>query len=100
MNSINPITILDSILEDYASPRARRLIHSLILLAAAIISIYLAVDGDWKEFALTVGATVYAAANRANTDPKGVVLREEDFYDAPLVGQPVDPPRTDHQPRG
>lgn len=63
----NPLHLLDSLLSDWASPRVRRLIHGLLLLAAVIIGIWLAVDGDWKEFVAAMIAAVYAASNVANT---------------------------------
>lgn len=64
---MNPITILDLLLADYASPRVRRLIHALILLVATGYTIYLAADKDWREALITLGAALYAAANKANT---------------------------------
>lgn len=67
--NLNPFTIIDGILSDYASPRARRLIHSLLLLATVVVGIWLSVDGDWKEALIALGAALYTWANRANTNP-------------------------------
>lgn len=67
---MNPMTYLDSILSDYASPKVRRLIHSILLLAVAIVTIVLAAEGDWKKALLALAAAVYASANRANTNPE------------------------------
>jgi hypothetical protein len=81
MNSLNPLHLIDSLLRDWASPRVRRLIHGLILLAVVVGGIWLAADGDWVKFAGALLAAFYAASNVANTDPDGVVLHEEDFHD-------------------
>lgn len=78
--TINPLDALDDLLEDYASPKARRLIHGLLSLAVAIVGVWLAVNGDWREFAIALGALVYTYANKANTDT--------------IPPQPVDP--SDH----
>lgn len=77
MMTLNPLDALDGLLEDYASPKARRLIHGLLSLAVALVGVYLAANGDWKEFALALGALLYTYANKANTDP--------------IPEQPVDP---------
>lgn len=63
----NPMDYLDLILSDYASPKARRTIHSLILLAGAVVTIVLAAGGDWKVAVFSLLAALYAGANRANT---------------------------------
>lgn len=81
MSSLNPFTILDSILEDYASPRTRRLVHSLILLVVAVVAIWMAAQGDWKKMLVAIGAAVYAEANRANTDPDAGAADGVGFYD-------------------
>lgn len=82
MTNLNPFTIVDSILADYASPRVRRLIHSLILLVVALVTIYLAADKEWKEFIISLGVTLYAAANKANTQPTDQFGNEDvTFYD-------------------
>lgn len=65
--NFNPLETLDNILADYASEKTRRLIHSLIALAGVLVTIWLAADGDWTAFALALGGTLYAAANKANT---------------------------------
>jgi len=74
---MNPITILDGLLEDYASPRTRRLIHAAIALAVTLFSIWQAVEGNWVEFVSALAVALYAGANKANT--------------APIPEQPVDP---------
>lgn len=65
--NLNPLTILDALLADYLSEKARRVIHGVILLIAAIVAIWLGVEGNWKEFAVAVVTAIYAAANKANT---------------------------------
>lgn len=71
---MNPLDLLDSILSDWVSPRVRRLLHTLILIGAALASIWLASDGDWKDFTIAVVSVLYAASNRANTPaiPEGL----------------------------
>lgn len=64
---MNPITTLDSILSDWASPRARRLVHALIALVLLIVTAYFAAGGDWAVAVPALLATVYAAMNKANT---------------------------------
>lgn len=76
MSNLNPIAILDQLLADYTSPKIRRLIHSLVLLGAALVAVYLAAGKDWKQAAIALAASLYAAANKANTtvtplDPAG-----------------------------
>ncbi len=66
----NPLEILDRILQDWASPRVRRLVHGLLSLAAVVGAIILAADGDWVIAALALIAAVYPAANKANTTPE------------------------------
>lgn len=65
---MNPLHLLDSLLEEWVSARARRSIHTLLLLAATVFTIYLAADGDWEAAAAALVATFYAGSNRANTD--------------------------------
>lgn len=67
MDTLNPFALMDALLRDYASPRTRRAIHSLLLLVAVIVSIYLSVEGNWKEAVLAMVAAIYAGANQANT---------------------------------
>lgn len=65
--NINPVAILDQLLGDWASPKIRRSLHSLILLVAFAVTIWQAADGDWRK---AVGAgllALYGAANKANT---------------------------------
>lgn len=64
---MNPLTTLDNLLSDWASPRVRRLIHALLALALLVATAVLAYDGDWKAALLSLGATLYAAVNKANT---------------------------------
>lgn len=83
----NPIDILDRLMEDYLSPKARRAVHSVILLAGALLSIYLAANGDWEVFAASVAATLYAWANRANTgvttlaQAKEAICTDHEYHD-------------------
>jgi hypothetical protein len=69
MSSLNPFAVLDSILADYASPKVRRLFHTLILLVVAVVAMWMAAEGDWKKFVVALGVAFYAAANKANTQP-------------------------------
>lgn len=83
MNGLNPLTLLDSVLADYASPRARRAIHSLILLAAVVLTIVLTAEGNWQAAVGSLIAAVYSAANQANTPAETLsdVDEEEDEED-------------------
>jgi len=65
--NLNPFTMLDSLLEDYASPKVRRLIHTVILIGIAIVAIFLGADRDWQQFVIALGVALYAAMNKANT---------------------------------
>lgn len=67
MTKLNPFTLLDSVLADWASPRVRRLIHFILLVVVAAGAVYFAVGGDWEAFAASVVAALYTAANKANT---------------------------------
>lgn len=64
---MNPLTLIDSILADWASPRLRRLVHGLLTLAVLVVAAVLAADGDWGKALATLVAGVYTEANRANT---------------------------------
>ena len=64
---MNPIKIIDSILEDYASPRTRRTVHRLVVLLSLFVGIWLAAEGNWVEALTALAAMIYAEANRANT---------------------------------
>ena len=68
--NLNLFSIIDGMLADYASPRARRAIHGLILLAGILVTIWLAVGGDWEKAVAAALASLYAGANRANTGPE------------------------------
>lgn len=91
----NPAVLnaLDNILKDYVSARTRRLIHSLLALAVALASIYLAVNGDWEQFAIAVVAALYASANRANTSP--AVPEDADDISGEVSGNPLPTPYED-----
>lgn len=100
---MNPLDILDAILADWVSPRARRLIHSLLLLAAVVTAGWLASDGDWGEALIAAVAAFYAASNRSNTQPN---LKPAGFdFDDPdddltyeqAGGQPFSPPVSGNQ---
>jgi hypothetical protein len=69
LTNLNPLNLLDSLLSDYVPPKYRRLIHALVLLVAAGITIWEASDHDWRKAAIAAAAALYAAANKANTDP-------------------------------
>lgn len=71
MKTLNPLSLLDNLLADWASPKVRRLVHGLLLLVASVASIYLAVEGDWREFIVALIATLYVGSNRANTREQG-----------------------------
>lgn len=68
---MNPLHLIDDLLADYLSARARRTVHTLLLLAALVATVWLAADGDWKEALVTLAASLYAGANRANTPDDG-----------------------------
>lgn len=65
----NPVAIINQILGDYASPKVRRLVHSLILLAGLGVTIWQGADGDWKKALVAGAVALYGAANQANTIP-------------------------------
>lgn len=67
---MNPLHVLDRLMEDYASPKVRRTVHSLLLLVAFGVTTYLAFEGDWRQAALAAAAAIYTWANRANTEPE------------------------------
>ena len=71
MKTLNPLSLLDNLLADWASPKVRRLVHGLLLLVASVASIYLAVEGDWRKFIVALIATLYVGSNRANTREQG-----------------------------
>lgn len=80
---MNPLTLLDTILGDWATPRVRRAVHNTILLVVVIAGIWLESKGDWKEALGALVAAIYAAANRANTpvvdlDPPGSDTEPDD----------------------
>lgn len=82
---MNPLHLLDSVLADWVSPRVRRAIHALIMLAVALVAIWMAVDGDWVEMIIAIATTLYAASNTANTPPADYDdPRYEEASDVPL----------------
>lgn len=98
--TINPFDLLDNVLEDYASPKTRRLLHALLSLAVALVGVWLAANGDWKQFAIALGALVYTYANKANTDPipqQPVDSDEHDKWEAqPTHVDDIIPRTTEH----
>lgn len=74
--NLNPLALLDSLLEDWASPRVRRLVHALLALALLVVTTVLAAGGDWKVALGTLAVTIYAAMNKANTPAATVYLPE------------------------
>lgn len=68
---MNPMTYLDAILSDYATPKVRRLVHSVLLLSVVVATIILAADGDWTKALISLAAAIYAGANHANTPANG-----------------------------
>lgn len=85
--SKNPLGVIDSVLEDWVSPRVRRTIHALLALAAVVAAIWVATEGNWGAFIGALVAAFYAESNRANTNPEpeddGVIVEDpEDRYDS------------------
>jgi hypothetical protein len=81
MRNLNPFTLLDELLADYASPRLRRAVHTAILLVLAVVAIWMASEGDWKKFWTALGVAIYAAANKANTPPTDEWTNSAEFHD-------------------
>lgn len=67
--TLNPLELLDRLLVDYASPKARRTVHTVIMLALTLVAAWMAVGGNLTEFLTSLAVLAYAGANRANTDP-------------------------------
>lgn len=67
--NLNPLELLDRLLVDYASPKARRTVHTVVLIVLALVAAWMAADGNIKEFFAALAVLAYASANRANTDP-------------------------------
>lgn len=65
--SPNPLNALDSFLAEYLSAKNRRRVHSALALIGVLVGIWFAAHGDWTQVAVAIAATVYPAANRANT---------------------------------
>lgn len=79
MNNLNPVKIIDALLAEWASAKVRRTIHLLLMLAFALVTLYLAAEGDWVEALIGLAGTAYTASNGANTP---TVENEDDFmYD-------------------
>jgi hypothetical protein len=72
--NLNPLALLDALLADWASPRVRRLIHTLLALVLVVVTAVLAAGGDWKVALGTLLAALYAAINKANTPGETVYL--------------------------
>ena len=94
---MNPFTILDSLLADYASPRVRRLIHGLIALACTGVTIWLGAEGDWRLALLTLAAALDAGANKANTSAsdlsgpfEGIFVGDDSYEQAGGNPYPLD----------
>lgn len=64
---MNPITLIDTLMSDYVPAKYRRLVHALILIVAAGVTIWMAADGDWRKALIAAAAAIYAAVNKANT---------------------------------
>lgn len=75
---MNILHLIDSILMDWVSPRVRRTIHSVLLIASLLFAIWLSVGGDWKQAVIALAAAFYAASNRSNTIPN---LTPAGFHD-------------------
>lgn len=84
---MNPFTLLDNILSEYASPKVRRLVHLAILLVTAVVTIYFAAGGDWTQFAIALAAALYAGANKANT-PAPEKVDDVTEYTGEVSGNP------------
>lgn len=67
--TLNPLNLLDSLLQDYASPKARRGVHTAILLVLSLVAVWFAAEKDWHEALTSLAVLAYAGANRANTAP-------------------------------
>lgn len=64
---MNPIHAIDQLLGDWASPKVRRSLHSLVALVAFGITIWQGTDGDPKKAVVAGVVALYGAANKANT---------------------------------
>lgn len=60
--------MLDNVLKDYLSPKHRRLAHLILAIVLLVISALLTANGDWKQALISLAGTLYAYANKANTD--------------------------------
>lgn len=80
--TMNPLTIIDALLTEWASPKTRRLVHGLLGLALVVVSAWLAADQDWKVAATTLVLALYTEANRRNTPPQDGEDDEDDFAGA------------------
>lgn len=69
---MNPFTIFDTLLVEWASPKWRRTIHGLLSLALALAAIWTAANGDWRVALGALAAALYTEANRVNTHPEDV----------------------------
>jgi hypothetical protein len=78
VTNLNPLDLLDKVLAEYASPRARRAIHAALMLVAALVTLYLAYEKDWMQALIALAATLYTGANKANTNSAVEPFPEED----------------------
>jgi hypothetical protein len=81
MSTFNPLAMLDKVLAEYASPKARRAIHAALMLVAGLVTLWLAYDKNWMEALIALAATVYAGANKANTHPEDTEPEEPEPED-------------------
>lgn len=74
-------------LTDLVPARYRKVVHSVLTLALAIVSLWLAYQGDWEAF-LTALAAGYTASNASNTfeSPPENGFEEFDINDEHVAG--------------
>ena len=75
----NPFDLLDRLLEDYLSPKARRTLHTVLLLVAVAVTSVLTFEGNWQEALIAAAAAIYSWANRANTGVTTLKQAQEGF---------------------
>lgn len=64
---MSPLTLIDALLTEWASPKVRRSIHALLSLALIVATVWVAAEGNWEVALGTLIATLYTEANRVNT---------------------------------
>lgn len=97
---MNPIALIDTLLNDYIPARYRRLLHGVILFVGLVYGIYEAADKDWKQAGITLAVALYAAANKANTGDSddNADLGEDDYPDDDTIEEDVEEdPTLDYQ---